>query len=91
MCFNLVGTTMDKAEVQKKAKQDIAKRVNDEEDYIRCKKFSNSLNKFVANFPDGVDNSVIARILMIPEDQIEVIYNEAVLKLRAEMVQKDED
>jgi hypothetical protein len=72
-------------------KEDIAKRVAEEEDYIRCPKFSNSITKFVAKNSEGVENSVIARLLMIPEEKVEEIYAEAVRELRAEMVEKDED
>lgn len=66
-------------------REDIAKRVTEEEDYIRCPKFSNSLTKFLAKNSEGVENSVIARLLMIPEEKIEEIYDEAVQRLRKEM------
>lgn len=72
-------------------KEDILKRVREEEDYIRCPKCSNSLAKFLAKNSEGVENSVIARLLMIPEEQVELLYQDAVQKLRAEMVEKDED
>lgn len=72
-------------------RDDILKRVREEEDYIRCPKCSNSLAKFLAKNSDGVENSVIARLLMIPEDKVEEIYQEAVEKLRAEMVDQDEN
>jgi hypothetical protein len=72
-------------------KEDILKKVREDEDYIRCPKCSNSLIKFLAKNSDGVDNSVIARLLMIPEEQVEILYQEAVAKLREEMVEQDED
>ena len=71
-------------------KEDISKRVAEEEDYIRCPKFSNSLSKFLAKNSEGVENSVIARLLMIPEEKVEEVYGEAVQQLRKEMVNKDE-
>lgn len=67
-------------------REDISKRVAEEEDYIRCPKFNNSLNKFLAKNSDGVENSVIARLLMIPEEKVEEIYDEAVQRLRKKMV-----
>lgn len=81
---------MQKAELQKRVKEDILKRIHSEDDYIRSKKFSNSLNKFLVKFSEGCEDSAIARVLMIPEEQVQAIYNEAVKKLRAEMVDKDE-
>lgn len=66
-------------------KQDIMKRIIEEEDYIRCPKFSNSLNKFVSKNDEGVEDSVISRLLMMPEEQVQEIYEEAVEKLREQM------
>ena len=70
-------------------RDDASKRVFDEEDYIRCPKFNNSLTKFLAKNSDGVENSVIARLLVMDEDKVEAIYNEAVQKLRKEMVDNE--
>lgn len=70
-------------------KEDLQQRVLTEEDYVRAPKFSNSLAKFIARNSDGVENATIARLLMIPEEQVEEIYAEAVLKLREGMVDED--
>lgn len=78
-------------ERKKMDKEEISKRIKEEEDYIRCPKFANSLTKFLAKNDEGVENSVIARLLMIPEEQVEEIYEDAVKKLRAEMVDQDAD
>lgn len=66
-------------------KSDIIKRITEEEDYIRCPKFSNSLNRFVSKNSDGVENATISRLLMIPEEEVQKIYDEAVQMLREEM------
>jgi len=68
---------------------DIQKKIEQEEDYIRCPKFSNSLQKFLAKNPDGVDDKTIARLLMIPEEQVEKLYQESVKMLRKDMVHDD--
>lgn len=70
-------------------KDELQQKVLTEEDYVRAPKFSNSLSKFVARNSDGVENATIARLLMIPEEQVEEIYEEAVLKLREGMVDED--
>ena len=70
-------------------KEDILRRIAEEEDYIRCPKFSNSLVKFVAKNDDGVKNSTIAKVLMISEEEVEKIYEEAVSLLREEMKEGD--
>ena len=71
-------------------KDDLLKRILEDEDYVRCPKFSNSLTKFLAKYDEGVDDTIIARLLMVPEEQVKALYEEAVAKLREEMA-KDED
>lgn len=66
-------------------KDEQLQRVLTEEDYIRAPKFSNSIAKFVARNSDGVDNSVIARILLLSEEEVEKIYQESLAILREEM------
>lgn len=63
-------------------KEDLQKRVREEEDYVRCSKFSNSLTKFVAKNSEGVENAVIARLLLMEESEVQKIYEEAVAQLR---------
>lgn len=80
---------MQKNDPQKRIKDDILKRIETEDDYIRCKKFSNSLNRFISKFPDGSEDAAIARVLMISEEEVRVIYGSAVRKLRKEMTKKE--
>jgi hypothetical protein len=68
---------MDKSEIQKK--------ILEEEDYVRCPKLGNSLNRFTAKNPEGVENSTIARLLLMSEEEVERVYLEAVAKLREAM------
>lgn len=71
-------------------KEELQKRVLEEEDYVRAPKFSNSLSKFLARNSDGVENATIARLLMISEEEVEKLHEEAIQMLREEMVD-DED
>ena len=70
-------------------KNELQQKVLNEEDYVRAPKFSNSLAKFVARNSYGVENATIARLLMIPEEQVEKIYEEAIVLLREDMVDED--
>lgn len=70
-------------------KNELQKRVLEEEDYVRAPKFSNSLNKFVARNSEGVENATIARLLMISEEEVEKLFSEAVEILKEEMVDED--
>jgi len=66
-------------------KIEIVKKIVEEEDYIRCPKMSNSLSKFMSKNPDGVENTVIARVLLMTEEEIEAIYQESIAQLRLKM------
>ena len=81
---------MQKSDLQKRVKDDIIKRIQLEDDYIRCKKFSNSLTKFLTKFSEGTEDAAIARVLMIPEEEVQAIYNEAVRKIREEIKGSDD-
>lgn len=70
-------------------KNELQKRVVEEEDYVRAPKFSNSLAKFTARNSEGVENATIARLLLIPEDEVERLYQEAIATLREEMVDEE--
>lgn len=66
-------------------KNEIKKRIETEEDYVRCPKLGNSLKRFLAKNHQGVENKTIARLLMIPEEQVEQIYNQAVETIKEGM------
>lgn len=67
-------------------KNDLQNKVLTEEDYVRAPKFGNSLAKFLARNSDGVENATIARLLMITEEEVEKLFEEAVTMLREDMV-----
>ena len=77
---NLEGKPMDRS--------DIVKKIQEEEDYVRCPKLGNSLSKFLSKNPDGVENPIIARMLLMTEEEVEQIYQEAIQKLRLKMSDK---
>lgn len=72
-------------------KTEIKKRVQEEEDYIRSPKFSNSLTKFLAKNDQGVDDAIIARVLSMTQEEVEEIYQQAITALREEMVESEDE
>lgn len=70
-------------------RDELQKRVVEEEDYVRAPKYSNSLSKFLANNSDGVENATIARLLMISEEEVVKLHEEAIQILRQDMVDED--
>lgn len=58
-------------------------RVATDPDYVYLKRFGYSLEKLMERYPDGVQqNRIIANALMIPEHEVEELYQSAVQKLR---------
>jgi hypothetical protein len=66
-------------------KNELYRKIRNEVDYIRCPKCANSLSKFLSKNAEGVENSAIARLLMVSEEEVEKIYNDAVRMLRSGM------
>lgn len=65
-------------------RDDVEKRIRDEEDYIRAPKFGNSLVKFMAKAKDqeNIEDALIAKVLMMSEEEVQKIYDEAVAMLK---------
>ena len=66
------------------------KKVREDEDFIHAPKFNNSLNKFLAKNDSPLENSAISRVLLIPPEEVERVYEESVEALKREM-NPDED
>lgn len=65
-------------------------RIETEEDFINFPKFSNSLKKFMLTYPDGITkDSIIAKALLLTEEEVETRYQEYIAKTRLELGLKD--
>jgi Sec7-like guanine-nucleotide exchange factor len=63
-------------------KEDIKKRILEESDFIKSYKYGNSMAKFLSKNDKELDDSVIARLLMIDKEEVEDIYRKAVEMLK---------
>jgi DNA-directed RNA polymerase specialized sigma subunit len=54
----------------------------EEEDYIDCPKFNNSIRDLINQNPDGVNDELIAKVLNISVEDVEKIYQSAIKKLK---------
>lgn len=71
-------------------KEDLKKKILEEKDYIKCPRSLNSLEKYLAKSPEVVENKTIARLLMINEEEVETIYQEAVQIIKEELGEDNE-
>lgn len=69
-------------------KDDANRRIKEEDDYVRCPKFNNSLSKFLSKNTKEVEDKVIAKLLMITEEKVRTLYKEAIEILKREMKDK---
>lgn len=74
----------------KMAKDNILKRILEEEDFVHAPKFGNSLNKFLAKNEKVVNNREIAKLLLLDEGEVERLYEESVVLLRTSMVGEED-
>ena len=61
-------------------------RIETDSDFIVAPKHGNSLNKLLENNPDGVPDSVICKALQLSQEEIDKIYETAIMKLRGVMI-----
>jgi len=73
------------------SKEDVKKRILEESDFVKSYKYGNSMSKFLSRNTKVLDDSTIARLLMIEKDEVEEIYQKAVDFLRNHMVQSEEE
>lgn len=67
-------------------KDDLKKKIKEDEDFVRAPKYGNSLNKFLAKNERKLDNAAIGRILLISPEEVEDLYQESVIELRKGMI-----
>jgi hypothetical protein len=66
-------------------KSETIKRILEDPDFIHAPKHQNSLQKYVARMENPCENNVIGRLLMLPPDKVEEIYQESIIELRKAM------
>lgn len=58
------------------------RKIVEEDDFIDCPKFKNSIKFLIEKNPDGVDDEVIAKVLNISVEEVNELYNNAITKLK---------
>lgn len=61
-------------------------RIENEEDFIDCIRFKNSLNKILEKYPDGVSDDTICRVLDITQEELDNLFHSAIVQLRKDML-----
>ena len=56
--------------------------IEEDEDFIDCPKFKNSIKKLIDKHPDGIEDDMIAKVLNITPQEVKKIYAGAIVKLQ---------
>lgn len=65
--------------------EDEKMKIESDPDFIALKRFGFSLDKLSKRYPDGAPTHIIAAALLLSEEEIEIMYQEIVSKLRTRM------
>lgn len=68
--------------MKQKDKDIIKKQIMEEEDFIYCPRLGYSLTKLIDKNPDGVDDERLEKLLLMPKDEINKWYQNAIIKIR---------
>jgi len=63
----------------------LKEKIVTDEDFINYPKFSNSLKELMQRYPDGVEDEVIAKALMIPKEEVQKIFQSFIQKTRSKL------
>jgi hypothetical protein len=66
-------------------KPEIHKKIQEDEDFVHCPKFNNSLKKVINKNPDGLEDNKIADMLCVSIEEVSSIYNSAIEKIRQKL------
>lgn len=72
----------EKIKMQEKDRNNLKKRIENDEDFIYCPKLGNSLKRLLQTVNDSVSDSRIQRVLLLTEEELRDYYNSALVKLR---------
>jgi predicted polyphosphate/ATP-dependent NAD kinase len=70
-------------------KSEMEKKIKEDPDFIHSPKHQNSLQKFLAKNDRILEDGAVGRLLLIPESEVERIYQESIVELRKEMVDEE--
>lgn len=70
---------------------DMKTMIERDPDYVASKRFGYSLTNLLKRHPDGCPDRIIANVLMITEDELDLRYEKIVQQLRDHMGVKKED
>ncbi len=60
----------------------IQEKINNDPDYIYCKKYKNSIAEILKKHPNGIPDNIISKVLRLKPNQLSIIFSKILTKLR---------
>lgn len=65
--------------------EEIKELIEQDKDFIYSKRFDFSIEKLLERYPEGAPPKVIAQVLLVTEEEVDKLTQEAILSLRKKM------
>jgi hypothetical protein len=65
-----------------KDKDNLKKKILNDEDFIYCPRLANSLERLMEKHPNGLGDERICKILLMSQEELDETFESAILKLR---------
>lgn len=66
-------------------KKDVLRKITQDKDFINSNRYNNSLLSIVQEYPNGVPDRIICRVLKISQKKLDMLYKRAIIKIRKVM------
>ncbi len=66
-------------------KDELRVQILENPDFINAPRFENSIKRAISNKPDGFTDKQIAQMLMVDEEEVEKLYQSAIMKIKASL------
>ncbi len=63
----------------------IINNINNDPDYVYFPEYKNSLKNVISDYPNGVSEGIIAKILKIKTSELQDIFNKVLIKLKQQL------
>lgn len=71
--------------MKKMTSEEALRRINEDPDFICVKRYGYSLKELLEKFPEGTPDKLIARALLIPEEQFGEVWEDLLNRLRSKI------
>jgi hypothetical protein len=65
-----------------KNKDEIKKKIMEDDDFIYCPRLGNSVKKLLQKNPDGIDDERMSKVLLMSVGEVEKLYKSALEKIK---------